>query len=246
MTLDRNVPLAFEWDRWRRKDWDGQRLLELFHEFGFRGVRRPGPQDADDQRREEERRGAGDGGIAARPRSRCPSGEAEGQVRPAGKIGARLSRDRQARKSATRACSTRSTRRTPRCRSSGAGPSSRTDTWSYAGYELVDTPERFDAFLADLQKQKRFVFDLETTGLDPIGDAEIVGYAFCWEPGGRITFPFADRKGTRSSIPTRPCGALKPIFEDPGDREGQPEHQVRPDGAARRTASRWRASPAIR
>jgi DNA polymerase-1 len=36
VTLDRNVPLAFDWEGWRRRDWDGQRLLELFHEFGFR------------------------------------------------------------------------------------------------------------------------------------------------------------------------------------------------------------------
>ncbi len=34
--LDRDVPLTFDWEGWRRKDWDGQRLLELFHEFGFR------------------------------------------------------------------------------------------------------------------------------------------------------------------------------------------------------------------
>ena len=29
--------MTLDWDGWRRQDWDGQRLLELFHEFGFRG-----------------------------------------------------------------------------------------------------------------------------------------------------------------------------------------------------------------
>jgi DNA polymerase-1 len=37
VTLDVNAPVPFDWDGWRRRDWDGQRLLELFHEFGFRG-----------------------------------------------------------------------------------------------------------------------------------------------------------------------------------------------------------------
>src|SRR5262245_9545408 len=37
VTLDRSVPIKFDWEGWKRKDWDGQQLLELFHEFGFRG-----------------------------------------------------------------------------------------------------------------------------------------------------------------------------------------------------------------
>jgi DNA polymerase-1 len=35
--LETRVPLEFDWQGWRRRDWDGQRLLELFQEFGFRG-----------------------------------------------------------------------------------------------------------------------------------------------------------------------------------------------------------------
>src|SRR5262249_15908947 len=37
VTLDRAVPLKLDWEGWRRKDWDGQQLLQVFHEFGFRG-----------------------------------------------------------------------------------------------------------------------------------------------------------------------------------------------------------------
>ena len=37
VTLDTRVPIPIDWEGWRRRDWDGQRLLELFHEFGFRG-----------------------------------------------------------------------------------------------------------------------------------------------------------------------------------------------------------------
>lgn len=35
--LDTQVPLNFEWDVWKRREWDGQKLLELFREFDFRG-----------------------------------------------------------------------------------------------------------------------------------------------------------------------------------------------------------------
>jgi DNA polymerase-1 len=37
VTLDVRVPLPLDWEGWKRRDWDGQRLQELFHEFGFRG-----------------------------------------------------------------------------------------------------------------------------------------------------------------------------------------------------------------
>src|SRR5262249_41997278 len=37
VALDTRVPINIDWEGWRRRDWDGQRLLELFHEFGFRG-----------------------------------------------------------------------------------------------------------------------------------------------------------------------------------------------------------------
>ena len=37
VTLDARVPITIDWEGWKRRDWDGQRLLELFHEFGFRG-----------------------------------------------------------------------------------------------------------------------------------------------------------------------------------------------------------------
>jgi DNA polymerase-1 len=37
VTLSTAVPLKLDWEGWRRRDWNGPRLLELFHEFGFRG-----------------------------------------------------------------------------------------------------------------------------------------------------------------------------------------------------------------
>jgi DNA polymerase-1 len=37
VTLDRHVPVALEWDKWRMQPWDGPKLLELCRTWGFRG-----------------------------------------------------------------------------------------------------------------------------------------------------------------------------------------------------------------
>ncbi len=58
-------------------------------------------------------------------------------------------------------------------------------------YRLVSTAEERRAFLELLAAQSRFCFDLETTSLDP-REAEIVGIAFCWEPGTGWFLRFGD------------------------------------------------------
>ena len=37
VTLDQNVPVSIEWDKWRVRPWNGPKLLELFRTWGFRG-----------------------------------------------------------------------------------------------------------------------------------------------------------------------------------------------------------------
>jgi len=49
-------------------------------------------------------------------------------------------------------------------------------------YTLVDTAEKFDAFLADLRKQKLISVDTETTSVNAMR-ADLVGLSFSWEPG---------------------------------------------------------------
>ena len=49
-------------------------------------------------------------------------------------------------------------------------------------YELIDTPEKFAAFLAELEKQKIFAVDTETTSLDSM-EAELVGISASWQAG---------------------------------------------------------------
>ena len=47
-------------------------------------------------------------------------------------------------------------------------------------YQLADTKEKRKKLIADLQKQKVFCFDTETTGLD-VNLAELVGMSFAWK-----------------------------------------------------------------
>ncbi len=49
-------------------------------------------------------------------------------------------------------------------------------------YTLVDTPEKFSAFLAELRKQTLISVDTETTSRNAMR-AELVGLSFSWQPG---------------------------------------------------------------
>lgn len=81
-------------------------------------------------------------------------------------------------------------------------------------WKTIHTQGEFEAFLTDLKSQSRFVLDLETTGLDPL-EAEIVGWAFCWEAGIGYYIPVDGPRGTHTLKGTEVLAALKPIIEDP-------------------------------
>ncbi len=97
-------------------------------------------------------------------------------------------------------------------------------------WKTIHTLGEFEAFLADLKSQSRFVLDLETTGLDPL-EAEIVGWAFCWQAGigyyiGRWPARDAHAQGDRGSGGAQ-AGHRRPLEDD-----SQPKHQVRLPSAA--------------
>ena len=88
-------------------------------------------------------------------------------------------------------------------------------------YRVVDTPESFAAFLADLRRQPRFCFDTETTSIDPLR-ADIVGYAFSWDPGVSYYLPVRGPAGSRLLDPAATLEALRPILTDPAvEKVGQ-------------------------
>jgi DNA polymerase-1 len=84
--------------------------------------------------------------------------------------------------------------------------------WNYDGYQLIDTGALFATFLKELKKQKRIVFDLETTALDPLR-AEIVGYAFSWKAEEAFYLPVRAPAEDAKLDPDKTLAALKPVFE---------------------------------
>ncbi|GAG01023.1 unnamed protein product, partial [marine sediment metagenome] len=98
---------------------------------------------------------------------------------------------------------------------SGGKPAAQMPTASAerSQYELVDTSAGLDAFVSKLYGQRRFAFDTETTGLNPV-HAELVGLSFCWQAGQAYYLPVRAAMG--SVLPVeRVVEKLRPIFEDP-------------------------------
>lgn len=188
--LRTDVPIEFDWAGWKRRDWNGPKLLELFQTFGFRtfAQRVKSTLSASGAKKnfdllesigEEAMPGAaGPQKAGGKPKGglfdQIESGDADFA------FGANV-----------------------------AG-----DGWSYDKYELVDTAKKFAVFLKKLKAQKRFAFDLETTGLDAI-TCDIVGMAFCWKETEAYYLAVRGPTGTSTLDPEKTLTALRPILEDP-------------------------------
>ncbi len=212
VTLDKNVPVEFDWEGWKRRDWDGQKLLELFHEFGFRGF-------AERVRKTLASSGAKKNAEVLAVAGLAPSSEASGGRQPpdAGDDKKPAKKAKGKAKKVTAGLFDQLMEEpeagAPVADAPTVEPVLSDDVWNYAGYETIDTDVDFDRFLADLKQQTAFVFDLETTGLDPIHDP-IVGYSFCWEKGVAYYLPVRAPAEDPALNPDTTLAALKPIFED--------------------------------
>lgn len=78
----------------------------------------------------------------------------------------------------------------------------------------VDTSAKFADFLHELKGQQTYCVDLETTSIDPL-QAEIVGWAFCWESGRSFYLPVDGPQGSAVLDAKEVLQTLKPILEDP-------------------------------
>ena len=85
------------------------------------------------------------------------------------------------------------------------------DAWQ-ATYHLIDTEEKFTAFLAQFRQQPCFAIDLETTSLEP-HDAELVGLSFCWKAGEAYYLAVRGPEGEPVLDVNRVLTALKPLLE---------------------------------
>jgi DNA polymerase-1 len=94
--------------------------------------------------------------------------------------------------------------------SSEAGPC----TSAGCDYRLVDTEEKFDAFLKDLKKQNRFAFDTETDQLGSMS-AHLVGLSFSWAHNTGFYVPVRGPAGCQHLECNTVLARLKPILEDP-------------------------------
>ena len=59
------------------------------------------------------------------------------------------------------------------------------------GYNLVDSEDKFEDFIKKLEKQKEFVFDTETDGLDTF-NSKLLGISFSWKSGEAYYLPISN------------------------------------------------------
>jgi len=84
-------------------------------------------------------------------------------------------------------------------------------------YNLIDNENDFDKFLIELKKQKLFVFDTETTGLDPL-TAQLLGISFSWQSGLAYYLKLTTANNNLFNYQEQDNPFLKklaPIFSDP-------------------------------
>jgi DNA polymerase I len=184
--LDVNVPMTLDWDAWTRHPWDGPRLVAMFEELGFRGYanRVRGTMKATGKSKNTELLAA----IGVTPKSGPTAGD----------LFAGTPDDVTPDEFPFGA---------------NAGPVVPKDNWK-TDYKLVDSAKEWKDFLKQLKAQKRFVFDLETTGLDPLR-SDIVGYAFSWKDTEGWYVAVRGPDDCPKLDPDTVLKDLKPILEDP-------------------------------
>lgn len=89
---------------------------------------------------------------------------------------------------------------------------------SKQNYRTVRTSEELKAFLGELMKQPFFVFDTETTSLNPV-DAELVGISFSWKSPESWYIPVVSKEGKHFEA-EEICAFIKPVMENPNIKKG--------------------------
>jgi DNA polymerase I len=81
-------------------------------------------------------------------------------------------------------------------------------------WKSLDTKNKFDSFYKELKKQNRFCVDMETTSLRAT-EADIVGWAICWEAGIGFYIPVDGPTGQNQVDAEYVIEKMKPILENP-------------------------------
>jgi DNA polymerase-1 len=81
-------------------------------------------------------------------------------------------------------------------------------------WQIVDTPEKFAAFLERFLQAKKFCLDTETTSVDAVR-ADIVGWAISWEHGSGYYIPVRGPAGQAMLDPNMVIDAFRAHLENP-------------------------------
>jgi DNA polymerase I len=193
--LNTKLPITVDWEAARVKEPDRARLLSLFTELGFR-------------RLAEE----------MRARTLVPDESAEAEPQRAARPLTEAAAD-AVRAIDESAVATGEIEQPPAPSSAAPPvfappPVSALEPAARRNYELVDTDEAFERFFHEFRQQKKYCVDLETTSLDAV-QADIVGWAFSWQPRKGYYLPVRGPAGQRTLDPDRVLEKLKPLLENP-------------------------------
>ncbi|MBM4071360.1 MAG: DNA polymerase I [Planctomycetes bacterium] len=204
--LATDVPINIDWDAWRVGDWDAPRLLALFREWGFH---RFADQVRESSRSNTPSISGGRNAPVSRERSRRADPDA---TRSAGlaRQEPRPPRSYHAEIQGSLFGEDLETLRNGQAEEGATAEVARAK-WD-ATYHLVDTPERFAEFFAELTRQDRIALDLETTSLEP-RRAALVGLAFCWKPGEAWYLAVRAPEGDQSLDAAAVLEQLRPVLE---------------------------------
>jgi DNA polymerase-1 len=93
-------------------------------------------------------------------------------------------------------------------------PDAMPDTRDAKKYQLIDTPEKFEKFFAELAGQKLIAVDTETTSVDAMR-AELVGISFAWRPGHGFYLPVKAPLGSKHLDIETVRRKLAPLLANP-------------------------------
>ena len=93
-------------------------------------------------------------------------------------------------------------------------PDAMPDTRDAKKCQLIDTPEKFEKFFAELAGQKLIAVDTETTSVDAMR-AELVGISFAWRPGHGFYLPVKAPLGSKHLDIETVRRKLAPLLANP-------------------------------
>ncbi|MBN2375153.1 MAG: DNA polymerase I [Sedimentisphaerales bacterium] len=192
VTIDRDVPLEFNWEEFQLKPFNRGELEQIFVELGFKRLLVQMGEMGPPTKVEAAVETAGEAAGYA-------TGKAAGETAVEAKSGdSVVSGDSEAAEGGGK---------------SENAPVSSAEAEIKPEYYLIDSEKEFDGFLRKLKKQKAFALDTETTSVNPVA-AELVGMSFCWEPGEGYYLPVKGPLGQKCLDKAKTLKKLGPILTD--------------------------------